>query len=315
MNDRTTRRPRPSRRVSLVRYGRRSALTALNRMLHHRPIHRLVGRLNRRFDFLASVFVAYPASADYASFYFSERALERAKWRPVLCAVMVQDGKLTVGMGITATEEEIRHRGNDHNLAALREVAESIALDLGARHVTYSGILPGLMVRRNIVPTAIEADVTATVVEAAMNQIADELGLPEPSELAVILLGANGFVGTALSERLAGRPVYPLDLGEPWPDHLAGRPALLVNVANRQALLQHIDKLWPELVLVNEVYPEPTRDELRRLHTAGVRAFHVVGVRARCFPTMPKVYRGGIPCCAAWQADTITPLVADLRAT
>ena len=312
MSSNTKGRTAPTWQQETARLARRSALGTANLLLHHRSLHRLVGRLNQRFRFLESVFVAYPASAEYASYYFSERALDRARWNPVLCAVMVQDGKVTIGMGITATEQEIRDRDNEPNLAHLLQSADAIAQSLGARHVTYSGILPGLLSRRGLTETAIEAEVTATVVAGAISRITDSLEFADSHELPVIVLGGKGFVGTALCKLLEDRSVHPVDVGDPWPRHLHGTPAVLVNVANRQALRQHLDQLWPELVLVNEVYPEPTAEELLHLHSIGVRAFHVVGVEARCMPSMPKAYRGGIPCCAAWQAETITPLIAEL---
>jgi hypothetical protein len=57
--------------------------------------------------------------------------------------------------------------------------------------------------------------------------------------------------------------------------------------------------MWPGIVYLNEVYPEPSREEIEELRDIGVSTWHVVGVKASAYPPFPKAYRGGIPCCAA----------------
>ncbi|MEH2076811.1 MAG: hypothetical protein V7K57_20825 [Nostoc sp.] len=61
--------------------------------------------------------------------------------------------------------------------------------------------------------------------------------------------------------------------------------------------------------MVNEVYPEPTGEELNKLITQGNRAYHIVGINADAYPPFPKAYKGGIPCCAARLSDEMDVII------
>ncbi len=125
--------------------------------------------------------------------------------------------------------------------------------------------------------------------------------------MPVIVLGGQGFIGKRLVDVLEpDMPVYSVDLRDSEdrsPAHLGGQPALLVNVASRNALSQYLDRLWSGMTVLNEVYPEPSAGLVEKLTAESIELHHVVGVAARAFPSFPVAYRGVIPCCAAWPAD------------
>ena len=171
-------------------------------------------------------------------------------------------------------------------------------------------MLPGIMHRRGIVTDPIEARVTAAVLSRVISQV--EILEQLPPDVPLIILGAKGFVGSALSIALEHREIWGVDVGDSWPSHLADQRHLLVNVSNRRALDDFVDNLSQQTILLNEVYPEPSASQRRRLRERGIPTYHVVGVEAFVFPSMPKAYAGGIPCCAAWLADDITPIVTRL---
>lgn len=298
-------------RSSLNRKLRRAGVATLNGTLNNRAFLGLLGWINGQTGLIASVFVAYPASAEYASYYFTRKTFDRARWQPVLCGVIRQNAKLTVGFGITSTEEDFRGPNAHEDLTDLATRTAEIARTLRVSQATYSGVLPGLMHRRGIVTDPIEAEVTAAVMRRSIRQLEALESLPP--DVPLIVLGAKGFVGAALCAALHDREVWGVDVGDPWPSHLAGEQAILVNVSNRKALDLFIDRLWPEIILLNEVYPEPSRTQRRHLHEAGIAAYHVVGVEAFVLPSMPKAYSGGIPCCAAWPAEDLTPIVRRLE--
>jgi len=70
---------------------------------------------------------------------------------------------------------------------------------------------------------------------------------------------------------------------------------------------------WKELVLLNEVYPEPNADEIAFLSGIGVQAYHIVGVKAQALPQFPFAYSGGVPCCAAWNTSDMEVLLRRLN--
>lgn len=297
----------------IVGSSRRWALVLLNLVLHHPLFYRLVGWLNGRRQGLASVFVAYPASAEYASFYFTESLMRKAKWTPILCALMRQNGKWMFGFGISSTEEELRSDVGA-NLRALVERTERLRQLTGARHMTFSGILPGLLHQRGIINESVEAAVTVRVVAQAVELVRKAEGLPPKAP--VIVLGGRGFIGSQLVQVLEEHSVYSVDTSKPndaWPDHLEGKQAILINVASKHALRQYLDKVWAGLTLLNEVYPEPSTIEVEVFDRYGNKAYHVVGVRAQSWPSFPKAYAGGIPCCAGWPCDELEAIVRRLN--
>ena len=104
-----------------IGFARRTGIVLLNLLFNHRLFYRTLGWLNERFDFLASVFVAYPASAKYAKYYFSPSINQKFEWSPALCALLHQNGKWTLGFGISSSEQDFRDSSNEENLQALVE--------------------------------------------------------------------------------------------------------------------------------------------------------------------------------------------------
>ena len=127
----------------------------------------------------------------------------------------------------------------------------------GAQQKTFAGALPGILAGKGILHDPPEGDLAARMVAQAVEQLLKDDDHP------VVVLGGRGFVGRRLVERLRGagiREVIPVDVNDSqatWPTHLANRPLLLVNVATRSALSELTEQLWPEVTVLNEVYPEP----------------------------------------------------------
>ena len=94
---------------------------------------------------------------------------------------------------------------------------------------------------------------------------------------------------------------------------LQGRETILINLTKKHALKSYLALFWKELVLLNETYPEPAKDEIEKLSKIGSPVFHVVGIKAVSMPSFPKDYRGGIPCCAARISENMEVLVKQLN--
>jgi len=162
----------------------------------------------------------------------------------------------------------------------------------------------------------VEADVTVRVVVEAEKQVCNlELMQENPP---LIILGGKGFIGRRLLSALHGRELYSIDLVdkteglENWPEHLRGQRVILLNVSRRAVLLNYLPRLWPEIVLLNEVYPEPDDGCLQKLLQLGVSAYHVVGVAGEAYPPFPRAYQGGIPACSARLTPEMRVLVKKL---
>ncbi|QDV04859.1 hypothetical protein Poly30_03530 [Planctomycetes bacterium Poly30] len=223
-----------------------------------------------------------------------------------------QEGRWCVVCAISSFEDEVRV-ATKNCLETLLRRAQAIQRELQAEHLTFSGILPGVMEKNDVPHDGQEAQTTVLVVADAIAKVSAQVGHDE--DTPVILLGASGYIGTRLKVQLQGREVHAVDPKSnqsTLPESLRGQCALLVNVASRRALAGHLSALWEGLVLLNEVYPEPSRKERLELRRMGIPAFHVVGVEATAFPPFPGAYRGGAPCCAAIPSPGLRAVIQEL---
>lgn len=305
------RRPRRSWKQTALAHIRRIGVLGFTFCLN-RTTRRAFGLLNRRFGWVASVFVMYPATERYANQLAYAPTISRNKWRPFPVMVFRQSGRWCLVCAISSYEDEVR-RGAEEHLPVALERARSIQRELHAEYLTFSGIIPGLLDKHGIGHDGNEAETTVRIVEDALHQVIERVGY-DP-ETPVILIGARGYIGERLEARLEGRAVYAVDTksgAASLPDSLRGENAILVNVASRRALAGYLPDAWEGLVLLNEVYPEPSHSERKALKSKGIPAFHVVGVKATAIPSFPGAYRGGAPCCAAIPTPKIDALIREL---
>ena len=147
-----------------------------------------------------------------------------------------------------------------------------------------------------------ERDVTVKAVFQALDKIKSAEKLP--AHVPVIVLGGDGFIGSELV-KAGGEKFHSYDVGLEesffvFFEKLRDKPVILLNVTKKEALSSYIPHLWPEAVLVNEVYPEPTEKEVASIKAIGACCYHIVGVKGRAWPGFPRGYAGGIPCCASF---------------
>lgn len=318
MNSSSARKRRRGRgRGILGVHARRIGLLVLNAIFCNRLMFRAVGWFNRRWPFLETLFVAYPASEEFASAYGYKWQQNAFRWRPWLCGAFRQGDKWGLQFAISGYETDFMDRESGDNLQQLVDWAESTKSELGANRRTFAGVLPGVMRSRRITKETPEAELTTKALVDAERAVRRAMGWREEDVIPVIVLGGRGFIGRRLVAALREMPwrgqVYTVDVaGEKWrawPEHLKGQRAILVNAARRDALADYMWALWPELVVLNEVYPGPTAEELAQLRAVGCPVFHVVGVKAQCFPAFPGEYQGGVPCCAAMPQQDLDVIV------
>ena len=132
----------------------------------------------------------------------------------------------------------------------------------------------------------------------------------------IIILGHKGFVGSEVRKKLGEDRCYGVDLDsktklpdyESWPDHLQGQDAILINISRTYQLEKYSNYIWKNLVLLNEVYPEPNKDSVHLYCAKGGNMYHLVGNVGWSLPPFPQAYAGGIPFCASWdyaEVDTV----------
>jgi len=285
---------------------RRSIIVILNLLLNHDWVFGLIGMVNKRVKLINSVFLMYPANDEYAMAYVFRSRLPKVEWNPWPVGLFYQNGKFGVKFVISANNGQYRDPDNDQNMRHVVARMEYIRQLFCAERKTFAGILPGVLYFKRMIRETHEVEVTVKAVLQAIERVRTDEGLP--SDTPIIVLGGRGFIGRKVVVALPKESVYSVDIAggngrDDWPTHLKGQRVLLVNIALNSALDGYLDMLWPEMILLNEVYPEPSAETSHRLHKLGCHCYHIMGVKAAAFPLFPLAYRGGIPCCAAWPSQ------------
>jgi len=302
----------------IIEHIRKISLLILNFFFNHDWLFAVIGWFNKRWNFLYSVFVAYPANEKYASAYAYKFYHHKMRWLPWPTGIFKQNGKWGLMMVISSTEEDFT-TDNLNNLKIFVERTEKIRQLLGAKQKTFAGILPGVLFMKRMIRKSPEVDVTVEAVLQAEREIKPIIGYPD--SVPLIILGGKGFVGRRLIKKLIGREVFCVDTNgnsnntdtNEWTKRLYGRKAILINLTRKAVLSGYIHLFWSDLVLINEVYPEPKQNELRELTNKNIFAYHIVGLKAKSFPSFPRAYRGGIPCCAGHIAEGMEVIVKKLN--
>ena len=290
---------------------RRLAIEFFSLVLNHDWVFWLIGLANKRLGLIESVFLVYPATDGYGLAYAYRWRLVKNRWKPWLVGFFCQNGKIGIKFAISASNGQFSDPDNKGNLCHLVQRMEKLRKLFHAEYKTFAGILPGVLFMKRLVKETPEADVTVEAVKQVIGKVKSLEGLSE--DTPVIVLGGKGFIGRRVVASLPEGTVYSVDIAgnngqNVWPSHLQGKPLLLVNISLNSVLGQYIHLLWPEVVVVNEVYPEPNEELAQQLKAVGCHCYHVVGVKARALPSFPGGYQGGIPCCAAWQSEKMEAL-------
>lgn len=279
-------------------------------LFSHQWSYRLIGWLNRRYGWIDSVFLMYPASARYLYAYCPPVIARYCAWRPVWIGIGRQDGGRWILMfAVPNVEKDFLQPQHHTQLQRLVARMQQIQQCVGATQSSFAGILPSVLAARQMRVDAPEQAVTVSAVVAAVTQLIHQQHLTTPTRL--IVLGGAGFIGAPVVTHLRalGHEVAVVDpqASSTWPDEWVGLPTILLNISRKNAIYQYIEQTWSALILLNEVYPEPSAHAIQRLSERGVQSFHVVGLAGQAWPSFPASYHGAIPCCAG--QVTVAPLV------
>lgn len=276
-----------------------------NRVLLH-----LIGILNRSIfgGKIRNIFLLYPAHPKYASAYVYEWHRKLIKWRPALVGCYNQNGQWGLTFGVSSTEEDYKSEHNASNLQALEQKMESLRLTIGATTKTYAGILPSTLFKNGCrLNEHTEKQNTIILVCRAISMVLESQCLPQ--QTPVLVLGGRGYIGTDLMQseqrwRWLCVDQQDEDSFDQICDDFKGKPLIVLNLSRQGVLRDYLFKLWQQCIVLNEVYPEPSKEEVRLLADRGILCYHIVGMRAEAWPAFPRAYQGGIPCCAAISAKS-----------
>jgi hypothetical protein len=187
--------------------------------------------------------------------------------------------------GIYANEKDFLTSGNENKLKSLFQRMERIRFLVGANQATYAGILPSLLVSRGIIRAdeSVERKTTVAAVLQAIEQVKVLKQIAD--ETPVIVLGGSGFIGSRLLESNNGNNFYPLDIGgrvtfSALVKKFSGQPMIILNLTKKGVLSEYIPFFHPGVVVINEVYPEPSRAEVASIKNKGASCYNIAGLSA-----------------------------------
>ena len=294
----------------IKRRVRRLFVLNVNLLFNNRLVWALVGAVNKRIKIIKTVFLAYPANHKFATEYVFDNVLDETRWHPWFTGFFIQNGKVGLKFGISSTEDDFRSIDNLENLRLLWLRMNYLKSLLEADQMTFAGILPGLFYKKEIIHTLpIELDVTVHAVKKAVLKVIDEIELPHTTP--IIVLGGKGFIGGKFVDEMKGYTVYCVDKQDSDSHHMEDilktveDKVILLNVATKRALEENLLYFNEKVIIINEVYPEPSSELREKIKENGSMLYHIVGVKGKSFPSFPRAYSGGIPCCASWYSDNI----------
>jgi hypothetical protein len=130
----------------------------------------------------------------------------------------------------------------------------------------------------------------------------------------VVLLGGAGRIGRAVHHLLKQDGIDPIVLDPAAPasanlNALILPSTLLVDVSRHGTIQRYLDEIPEGTVVLNEVFPEPNREVLAEFRNKNIAAYHIAGVLAQVYPSLPMGYRNALPCCAIHSSNVGDPIL------
>ena len=288
---------------------RKSLLILASELIGNPVGYAFLGAVNRfSGGRLIAVFLEYPATHHYVSALTFPSYARRARWQPRFAGIYSPaPGKWGLVLAVSSLEADLVDPRNADRLQQVLEVAEAIKNRIGAQHTALAGILPSVLTERNLYESGNGPNQIADIVEQSIYETVAKACL-QPDD-PIILLGGAGYIGAAVHARLQNNCRHPIvSIDTKTSDNHAqmvrqlaryrNRPALLVNVARNKVLDLFLPEFWPQLVILNEVFPAADRSTRTRLAQKGIAYYHLAGIRGFAIPKFAGPYKGAVPCCA-----------------
>jgi hypothetical protein len=272
----------------------------------------LVGALNRIFPMFASVFFCYAGDARYASHYSYPSSRNFLLWFPSTIGVFRQGGRWGLICATPVTEAEFTDPSNVQHLETLLRRLSRIKMLLGVDQLSFAGILPTVLRRNWPHSLLVDHDHTSEVVRRAVQAVIKGHFGNTPHN--VVLLGGAGRIGQAVQQSLKSDGIEPIVIDSALPatrsfKDLCAAATILVDVSRHGVIQRYIDDLGEDTIVLNEVFPEPSREVIKRLKARNIATYHISGVRAQVYPSLPHGYKNAVPCCAIHSDEIGEPVL------
>ncbi len=305
-------------KIKILLHTRRIYVIILNFLFGHDFVFLIIGLIFRTVGMpIKSAFLLYPGHRKYSEAYVYKWYRNQMQWKPRLIGFLWQNGRLSLTFAISACDKDI-WSDSGVNLQKTYDRIKHIKEKLGADQMSFAGILPGVLMAKDIMTHSIERDVTVPSVIKAIDMVKKRENMP--ADTVIIVLGANGFIGQPIVQALRNNSdmgaVLSLDLGSGDEfSRLKIESAIILNVTKKGGLRNYIPNMHPGMLVLNEVYPPPHRNVVKKIKATGAKIFHINGIKGGAFPAFPHDYAGGIPCCAGHipeKADEIEVIISEL---
>ncbi len=284
-----------------------------NYLINYRLFFLVIGYINKFLlkGKIKSVFLVYPAKKKYINDFTFNWFSEKMKWNPFVIGFFIQQKKIGIIFSISAEEKDILEDNQLDNLKLLVARLEDNRRLLNAEIKSFAGILPGILSRKGVLKKVKEADSTVLAVFRAVEALGEEEVLAP--DFPLVVLGGKGFVGRGLisfmqeqeSQKRIKREIFAIDLDNfsevpKILESIGDKKVVFLNITKKKAINEYIKFFNPKTIVLNEVYPEPSREELEKIKQKGSTCYHIVGLKGVVFPPFPGAYSQGVPCCASF---------------
>jgi hypothetical protein len=302
----------PRRSLPFRAHLRRIAIVVLSAVSRTYLPFVLMGVLNRAFPTFVSVFFCYAGDTRYATHYSYPVCRPFLLWFPSVIGVFRQGRRWGLICAAPVTEAEFTDPKNARSLGQLLHRMLRIKMLLRVERLSFAGILPNVL--RGRYPQSIsneERDRTPEVVRRAVHEVRKKHFAKKDHK--VVLLGGAGRIGRAVygclkADNIDLAVIDSAVTTAPTFKDLGPASLILVDVSRPGVIQRYIQELPAGTVVLNEVFPEPSRDVVKQLKDRNIVAYHIAGVKAEVYPSLPHGYRNAVPCCAI-HSDEIGELV------
>lgn len=276
----------------------------------------VLGLANRVLPLFESIFICYAGDQRYAKHYTFKWLESFIKWTPTPIGFFKQGNHWGIVFASPMTERDFLSDKNADQFKKIINRLHFIAKLLNVKKVRYAGILPKIVEKKFAIDSSLTNHTTARAVFAAYKRVITENS--EMSRAPVIILGGSGFLGKQICNLLENDSVkiHVVDLidGSPRiPPELYGQTSVLLDVSRKNVIDRYMEEFWPEILVINETFPEPSRKTISTLRSRGIRVLHLAGVQGKVFPPLPHAYSSSVPCCAIHDDHSeIVPIIKEL---
>ena len=273
----------------------RDTLMVINVLFNNKIGLSLIGVFNRRsinilgkqFSYnLHSIFYTYSPESQkqYNDYYVYSWLVRFIKWKPIIVGFHKINGKWILMLASSCTERDFIPKKNavklkELYLNGLRTKQKLVK----AKLITCAGIMPMMLMKREIIQDTPETEFSAIAVKLGITQVLKTRKLPIYTT-PIIFIGGKGHLGSRITKKMRDFNVFNVDKNlkgenvnkDDWPE-IHSKVAIIINLAPGLTVLTNYAQaglIRKEDIVINESFPLPDIDKLPCTvgHFTGVKA-------------------------------------------